>query len=385
VSDPLSPDQIAWIDRARDAAILEVALRSPLSAKLKKHSREHVGPCPACGGDDRFAVNPKKKGGIFNCRGFGGGDVIAMVMHVCRVRFLDACEIINGEPMPGADSKVSREDLQRQAEERQREHAARQAQLEAEENAYRERERSIAHDIWTRAEKATAGTPVEACLKLRGIPTLPIGLKLRYAPDLPYFGSDQKGTDPLHRGPAYIAGITRPDGRFGGIHRTWIDLSQPKGKLRLLDKDGAVLDARKARGSTRGGRIELVGPPDPARLVIGEGIEKTLAVWYALHARGDDLIATSFWTSINLDNIGGAADRTKRARGPCPSPDLSKPGIPIPDSVEKIIILGDSTSDRLTTRCAIARAETRWRKPGRVILCAWSPDGQDFDDLLRAA
>ena len=76
--------------------ICAVAQRAPISAKLKKHAREYVGACPVCGGKDRFAVNPTKKGGVFFCRGFGGGDVIAMVQHVCGVTFLPACEIING-------------------------------------------------------------------------------------------------------------------------------------------------------------------------------------------------------------------------------------------------------------------------------------------------
>jgi phage/plasmid primase-like uncharacterized protein len=44
---------------------------------------ERVGPCPVCGGTDRFSINTRKQ--VFNCRGFGGGDVIAMVQH------LDGC------------------------------------------------------------------------------------------------------------------------------------------------------------------------------------------------------------------------------------------------------------------------------------------------------
>ena len=37
---------------------------------------ERSGPCPACGGDDRFAINIKKQ--LWNCRGCQhGGDVIA--------------------------------------------------------------------------------------------------------------------------------------------------------------------------------------------------------------------------------------------------------------------------------------------------------------------
>ena len=42
---------------------------------LKRQSGELVGPCPACGGTDRFAINAAK--GVFNCRSCGanGGGV----------------------------------------------------------------------------------------------------------------------------------------------------------------------------------------------------------------------------------------------------------------------------------------------------------------------
>lgn len=45
---------------------------------------DRCGPCPQCGGTDRFAINVRKQ--CFNCRGCGAsGDVIALAM------FLDGC------------------------------------------------------------------------------------------------------------------------------------------------------------------------------------------------------------------------------------------------------------------------------------------------------
>jgi CHC2 zinc finger len=65
-------------------------------AKLRKQGRWHVGPCPKCGGRDRFAVNPKK--GIWNCRGCGrGGDAINLVRHLDGIGYLDAVELLTGE------------------------------------------------------------------------------------------------------------------------------------------------------------------------------------------------------------------------------------------------------------------------------------------------
>lgn len=66
------------VARARAADLLEVAHSH--GAQLKKSSGEWIGPCPACGGSDRFSIKPKAR--VWNCRGFGGGDVIALEMHL---------------------------------------------------------------------------------------------------------------------------------------------------------------------------------------------------------------------------------------------------------------------------------------------------------------
>jgi hypothetical protein len=118
-----------------------------------------------------------------------------------------------------------------------------------------------------------------------------------------------------------------------------------------------------------------------------------LAVWCALNHVGRDLSNIAFRTSVDLGNLGGKADgsvshptlktdknKPQRIAGPKPADEQ---GIPIPDSVDRIVILGDSTSDRPTTECVIARAVTRWSRPGRDIRVAWAPPGVDFDDLLR--
>ena len=77
------------IDRARQSDILTVAQR--YGALKRAGAGEHVGPCPVCGGTDRFSVNVKKQ--LWNCRGCGkGGDAIALVRHVDGVTFAQAVE-----------------------------------------------------------------------------------------------------------------------------------------------------------------------------------------------------------------------------------------------------------------------------------------------------
>jgi putative DNA primase/helicase len=83
------------IRRGHRPDILATAQR--LGAKLKRTSGEYVGPCPICGGHDRFAVNPRKQ--LFICRGCGvGGDAVDLVRHVTGASFASAVEMIEGSP-----------------------------------------------------------------------------------------------------------------------------------------------------------------------------------------------------------------------------------------------------------------------------------------------
>lgn len=92
------------IAQAKAADILSVAQQH--GAQLRKFGGERVGPCPVCGGRDRFSINPKRQ--IWNCRGWGkGGDVIALVQHVMGIGFLDAVrELVGGKAGPIARGAV---------------------------------------------------------------------------------------------------------------------------------------------------------------------------------------------------------------------------------------------------------------------------------------
>jgi phage/plasmid primase-like uncharacterized protein len=80
------------IEKARAFPIEVVARQHGLTLKGKL---ERVGPCPKCGGHDRFAINIKKR--IWNCRGCQqGGDVISLVRFLDGCDFRTACEILAG-------------------------------------------------------------------------------------------------------------------------------------------------------------------------------------------------------------------------------------------------------------------------------------------------
>jgi hypothetical protein len=67
--------------------------------KLPRQGKELIGPCPRCGGTDRFAVNTIKQ--VWNCRGCGiGGDVIELVRHLDDVALGEAVKTLTGAPVP---------------------------------------------------------------------------------------------------------------------------------------------------------------------------------------------------------------------------------------------------------------------------------------------
>lgn len=356
---------------------------------LRRAGRRMIGPCPVCSPDAQSTTATR-----FDCDRDGwvcavccdGGDVIRLVQRVQGLEFRDAIAWLGGVRDLDPDQERRREAAR----------AHRREQRSREADHYRERERRALWGIWCHALDAE-GSEVEAYWAVRGLKLPPPSPhRVRCMPDMPYFAPGA-GDVALHRGPCQLAPIVRPDGHFGGLHLTWIDLAQPKGKLDLRDAAGAPLPAKKVRGSKAGGHIELVPAPEPAALVLGEGIEKVAAVWQALAAAGrlDAAAPTAFWTSCDLGNLGGPAltsvphptlksERGRTQRVPGPEPDLAKPAIVLPASVRDLVLLGDSTSDRFTTECALARAAARYAAPARTVRVAWAPDGRDFDELVEA-
>jgi hypothetical protein len=346
-----------------------------------------IGPCPLHSKNEKAADSTS-----FECNADGwvcatcedGGDVIKLVMLRENLDFLEAVARLGGT-RPQDTEEV------RRAEEAR---AELQAARAAENNEYRERERRLAWDIW-RGGRPIGGTVAEDYLRRRGL-DFPPDLRLRFDPGARYYVEDRPKARLIHTGPALLACIQR-GGKFKGVHRTWLDLSRPKGKAVIVDpKTGGVLQVKKMRGSKKGGHIDLTETKDARALILGEGIEKVLAVWTAMHEGGRDLAGAGFWSAADLGNLGGKAaatvahpllktptGRARRVGGPVP--DMAAPGIEIPPSVERLVLLGDSTSDRFLTECTLARAAQRFARPGLAIVAAWAPAGGDFDDLLREA
>jgi phage/plasmid primase-like uncharacterized protein len=190
------------------------------------------GPCPVCGGHDRFGVDLRKR--LFNCRQCQrGGDVIALVQHLDGVGFAEAVQTLAGvhSAQPCAAKLEHKRD---DGDERRRlRHAGR---------------------VWDEA-RPIIGTPGAAYLASRGIllDQVPEQGGLRWHPSCPW----ERATTPC-----IVARFTDAiTGEPRGIHRRPIKGGKPKS----LGPTGECLIRLWPNDAISEG------------LVIGEGVETVLA------------------------------------------------------------------------------------------------------------
>jgi putative DNA primase/helicase len=89
----------AWPSILAQLGIPEQALR------LKKS-----GPCPACGGDDRYTFDNRKGRGDFICRGCGAGDGFALLERVHGWSFAEARRrVMQAAGLDGRDEQTPRQ------------------------------------------------------------------------------------------------------------------------------------------------------------------------------------------------------------------------------------------------------------------------------------
>ncbi|GGA63779.1 DUF7146 domain-containing protein [Pelagibacterium lentulum] len=347
---------------------------------------ERVGPCPVCGGTDRFSINTLKN--LFNCRrcGIAGEGVIRLVMATQNVEFTRACEIITGRTADASIDPERARKLADQADADKRERERKSAQ-------YREQARRAGRVIWEEGKSRPwrTGEPVFDYLALRGIDLAKLHA---HAPDalhrvirqhaaLPWREQQGRDTVTLHTGPAMVAAIQYPDGHFAGAHITWLDLAQPKGKMVLPKNDkGQDRPAKKMRGTHMGCAIRLHTPQNARRIVMGEGIESTLSV--LCHAFEPD---TAYWAGCSLGNMAGRALRDGSNRQIHDQPDMDSEAFVVPGWCEELVFLadGDSVDSRITEKLTRGLRRAMRQRPGLRARRVPAPgEGADMNDLAMA-
>lgn len=353
--DPAKLDEIR-----RCVPLGELALQ--LGIALSRRGHEFVGLCPFHNeSTPSFTVVPAKL--FFHCFGCGAhGDAIGLVMRMKGLEFPAAVALLaegSGVALGPVD-----EATKRRAEER--------AQAEAEQ-ASRERTQRTADAlaIWRSCRGAT-GTLVETYLGARGI-------------DLPAIG----GMPPSIRfhprlwrawgiyGPAMVAAVQGPDGRFVAIHRTFLkdDGSWHLGK-----------GSKRMFGPAWRGAVRL-SHARPA-MIVAEGIETSLSC--AMPIGPSECIG--IWAALSLGNIAGAGDRESRGEAhptkpdkwlPTVVPDMARPGIVLPAETREVTIASDNDNkDPASAECLVLRGAARFRAEGRAALIAPAPTGLDYNALL---
>jgi hypothetical protein len=355
-------------DQVEAMPIEEVAERLALLDGLRRNGPEFTGPCPQCGGQDRFSINTQK--GVFMCRrcdGKGGG--AALVMFVMGLTFPQALEYLCGPRQEIDPAELARREKVR-AEEKSKRDAR-----EAKERATVIRE---ARHIWAGAVEAT-GTPVQAYLERRGIMLPAVPPTLRYVRDLAFTHKIGGKWITLHRGPAMVAQVKSPDGFVTAVHRTWLDLGQAKGKAVIRHPEtGEMLPSKKVLGSKKGGAIRLT-MPSAGTMIMGEGLETTLTAMAHEAVPG-----AAYWCGIDLGNMSGSRETGKGQRfAGIPRMADDQAFVP-PDWVKRLIFIQDGDSDPKDTRAKLLAGLRRAMllRPGLKGQIVHAGAGVDLNDLV---
>ena len=212
------------------------------------------GPCPWCGGDDRFTFDDKEGSGSFICRACGAGMGMEFVKRVTGLPFAEAAARVDeivGNLKPDA-SRPSRPEMTE------------------------EQQRNACLSTWNATKKAVPGDYLYRYLASRGLGDIECPDHLRLHPAL------RDGEGGIR--PCMIAKISGPDGLGVSLHRTYL---RPDGYGKAeMEKPRKFMPGALPEGS-----VIRLGPAS-ADIGIAEGIENALSasrlfdlpVWSALDA-----------------------------------------------------------------------------------------------------
>ena len=288
---------------------------------------DRCGPCPQCGGKDRFSINVRKQ--VFLCRGCAArGNVIALVRFLDGCGFHEAVECLTGERGPAPRPH----DAPRRPTPREDEgdkHALRIAGL-------------IVGGI-----APLRGTPGEACLReVRKIDTGEIADVLERTDAIGWhssvlFREEGHSLDGKRLG-AIIAVMTDPVTAepTGGISRTYLDPGGRKvGKAKTLGSPAGIIRLSEDADVLEG-------------LHIAEGLETALA--------GMSIGLRPMWAT------GSTALMTK---------------FPILPGIEALTIIADHDANGAGERAA-GEVASRWREAGKETRIIVREGIGDINDAL---
>lgn len=225
------------------------------------------GPCPVCGGKDRFRFDNKGGSGSFYCNHCGAGYGITLLMLYHGWDFREARNRVaqvlgiavqdygayTNKPIHISHylSKISQPE-----------------QLDSEQKNLDWRRESLI-STWQQSKPVTVDDPVDRYLKSRGIGLTQFPSALRHHPHLPYYSDDKKLVGYF---PAMLALVTNQNNKGVTLHRTYLE----NGRKADVPKPKKLMSAIEPRASV-GAAIKLFEPFN-GKLALAEGIETAFSI-----------------------------------------------------------------------------------------------------------
>ncbi len=186
----------------------------------EKFLRNQHGPCPICGGKDRWRFDDKQGSGSFYCSSCGAGDGVMLVMLFKNLDFKNAAMQIEA-----AAGFVKSSTYEAKATDEQK--------------------RKALNAAWAGAKRVEHGDPVCGYLEGRGIRLTYISPAIRFHPSLKYYREGEAQVEGAFE--AMLAIVTAPDGAGATIHRTYIKdgqkapVASPKKLMQGMPIKGAAI------------------------------------------------------------------------------------------------------------------------------------------------
>lgn len=230
----------------------------PMLGVETRHLNGKHGPCPLCGGKDRFRFDDKGGNGTWFCSHCGAGNGVDLVMKIKNIPFLAAKQEIEKYigAAPAVVPRATKSDVQK---------------------AEMARDQMAA--LWGRACPLDGEDIASRYLAWRGVILTVWPASIRVIEDLPYY--DETKSRSLH--PGMLAKFAAADGKSAILHRTY--LAEP-GRKASVEKPRMLMPGKVPPG----GAVRLSAPAET--MGIAEGIETALSasiifgipVWAALTA-----------------------------------------------------------------------------------------------------
>lgn len=205
------------------------------------------GPCPLCGGKDRWRFTDRNGAGAWICNQCGTGDGVELVKRLKQIEFKDAARLV--ESLMG---EVQKEEPRKRLTDEEA-----KAKMRA---------------LWKRGAPVTADSFAGRYLGSRGI------LGHEFSPEVLRIADH-----PL----MMLAKVVSPDGAAVNVHRTFLAAD---GKKAQVEKVRMMME-----GATPKGSAVRLSPPRDGKLGVAEGIENALSAEILR-----DLPAWATWSADSL-------------------------------------------------------------------------------------